>query len=359
MGILYSDIKLFHFNPKLQDLSSGRISAPIHVRIKPTNSCNHSCYYCCYRNKKLPLNQLFDESDMIPRNKMMEIVADLKKMKVRAVTFSGGGEPLAYPYLDDCLPGLIKAGIKVGILTNGSLLKGRIAKIVADGAAWVRISMDAANAGSYARNRNVSLREFDSVCRNIYGFARNKRKDCRLGLNFIVTKENFRETFGYLKLMKNLGVDNVKVCECIVSADPKKSKIYLQPFYSQARQQIERAKKLLADKDFFIIDRFYEPENHSNNYQKHYTSCPFAQFMTIIAADMNVYACQDKAYTQKGKLFSVTDKSFLKGWFSEENADNLRKINPRRDCLHHCTQHNKNLMLNDYLEIDQSHVGFV
>jgi len=147
---LYSDLKMFHYGSKLQDLKTGVISAPLHVRLKPTNKCNHKCAYCCYRSKKLFLSELFKEDDEIPWPKMQELVCDFKQMGVKAITFSGGGEPLYYPYIAETIERLIKADIKVAVITNGSLLNGKVAKILSRGASWVRVSMDAAYASGYA-----------------------------------------------------------------------------------------------------------------------------------------------------------------------------------------------------------------
>ena len=41
--------------------------------------------------------------NFIPKDKMMEIIDDLVEMKVKAVTFSGGGEPFCYPHFTETL----------------------------------------------------------------------------------------------------------------------------------------------------------------------------------------------------------------------------------------------------------------
>ena len=44
----------------------------------------------------MQLGEGVDQKDQIPEDKMMEIVEDLVNMGVKAVTFSGGGEPFLY-----------------------------------------------------------------------------------------------------------------------------------------------------------------------------------------------------------------------------------------------------------------------
>ena len=98
MTLAYTPFKIFHFSDTLSSMSSdtGIPLAPIHVRIKPINLCNHHCWYCAYKSKDMQLGEEMDQKDQIPENKMLEIVEDLIDMKVKAVTFSGGGEPFLY-----------------------------------------------------------------------------------------------------------------------------------------------------------------------------------------------------------------------------------------------------------------------
>ena len=91
----YTQLKIFHFKEKIDSLpiSNPKILSPIHIRIKPTNVCNHNCKYCAYRAENLQLGQDMEIKDSIPKEKMIEIIDDLIEMDVKAVTFSGGGEP--------------------------------------------------------------------------------------------------------------------------------------------------------------------------------------------------------------------------------------------------------------------------
>ena len=90
MERLYSNLKFLGHDDHLDVLRSGRVVAPVHIRIKPTNRCNHDCWYCVYRVGNLRLGEDMREADSIPPAKMMEIADDLVAMGVRAVTFSGG-----------------------------------------------------------------------------------------------------------------------------------------------------------------------------------------------------------------------------------------------------------------------------
>ncbi len=308
------------------------------------------------------LGELMKESGDIPRDKMREIVADLGAMGVKAVTFSGGGEPLLYPFFVETVEGLAEQKIKTAALTNGSLLAGDAARILGRCATWVRISMDAANPKEYARVRQVDEGEFDKVCRNIARFAESKSAGCVLGVNFIVTRENHESVFAFLQLMKNLGVDHVKISEAVVGLGRAENEKYVAPFFPSVKKQIAKGAALLADDGFAIIDKVLDcsaEDSRDTSYEKSYRRCPFIQCLTVIAADLNIYTCQDKAYTGGGLLGSIRDRSFREVWFDKTTWERLRNLDPCRECAHHCVAHEKNLALLDYLNTDPEHLEFV
>ena len=109
--VLYTKMKVFHFKEKVESLpiSMDKIMPPVHIRIKPTNVCNHNRWYCAYKADNLQLGKDMVLKDYIPREKMMEILDDISEMNVKSVTFSGGGEPFCYPYLLESIPGVVVA----------------------------------------------------------------------------------------------------------------------------------------------------------------------------------------------------------------------------------------------------------
>lgn len=359
MGKDYSNLKIFHFDSKLDDLKKGVISAPLHIRLKPRNKCNHSCWYCCYRTNKLELSEKFVEEDEIPWPKMQELIEDFSEMNVRAITFSGGGEPLSYAHIAQTAKMLIKEDIKIATLTNGTHLTGEIGEIFGQHASWVRISMDAADAQTYAKTRRVDLNEFDLICENIKHFAQSKSGQCEFGINFIVSKHNYKDTYKFLQLMKDLGINHVKVNECVVSTDGAINKNYYKDIEADVREQLGWAQKNLVDNSFGLVDQFCHFDPKVDSYQKHYSQCPFIQCLTVIAADLNVYTCQDKAYTTSGIIGSIKDQRFKDLWFSEEAKARLTGLNPSLECNHHCTQHLKNLELLEFMNIRESNLEFV
>ncbi|MBF0397171.1 MAG: radical SAM protein [Desulfobacterales bacterium] len=356
MGHIYTKMKIFHFKDKIDSLpeSTNKILSPIHIRIKPTNLCNHNCRYCAYRTSGLQLGKDMRQKDMIPKNKMMEIIDDIKEMGVKAITFSGGGEPLCYPYLSEALKQLIKTEVKFAALTNGSLLRDELLEIFAYNATWLRVSIDGWNDESYSKYRQAPIGEFSKVMKNMENLKKKGGK-CYLGVSIIIDQINAPHIYESIKNLKNIGVDSVKASTCIVSNNESENNKYHQQVLTIVKDQINRSVIDFAGDGFEINDAYHEIDL---NFKKEYAWCPFCQILPVIGADLNIYSCQDKAYNLKeGCIGSIKNQDLKTFWFNDKAK--FFKINPSYDCQHHCIANIKNSLLLEYLNVKQEHLGFV
>jgi MoaA/NifB/PqqE/SkfB family radical SAM enzyme len=349
-------MKIFHFKDKLDSLprESAAILPPINIRIKPTNICNHNCWYCAYRVDSLQLGQDMDPQDSIPRDKMLEMVADFGEMGVRAVTFSGGGDPFCYPYLLETVEGLASHGIRFASLTNGSRLQGPVADFFADHGTWLRISMDGWSDESYAAARGCETGEFSRILDNMMSFKK-RGGPCYLGVNIVVDNRNCHHLYELISRLHDLGIDSVKASPCMVSNRGDENTHYHQSHVETVKEQLSRARAILGGNDFEIFDGF-ATELHS--FAKEYHWCPYLQIAPVIGADLNVYSCPDKAYNCKdGLLGSLSGMRFKELW--NESKERFFALDPARVCQHHCLADARNRQIIEYLDADVDHLVFV
>ena len=248
----------------------------------------------------MQLGEDMNQKDQIPEDKMMEIVEDLIDMKVKAVTFSGGGEPFLYKPLLNVSKKLIDGGIQIASLTNGSKLEGELGEYFSHNGTWLRISIDAWNDASYTASRGVRDGEFQSMLDRISDFIK-LNGSCVLGVSLIVGQKNADHVYEIVKILRELGVNNVKISPCIVSNDGAANNLYHEPIFSTVRSQVDRLVTDCKNDDFELFDAYHELET---KFDKNYDWCPFLQALCVIGVDLNVYSCQDKAYTDKGLLGS-------------------------------------------------------
>lgn len=355
-NIQYSDLKIFLHPEKLKALSQGVVTAPIYVRIKPTNRCDHGCEYCSYRDEQSVTNTGFDMRDSIPFEKLREVIADCAAMGVRAVTFSGGGEPLLYPRIDEVMQLVLDKGIDLSLITHGQYLTGNNAKVLKH-AKWVRVSMDSPDAKTYSRIRHVPEEVFISVSRNIREFAAAKAGPCELGVNFVVNKYNFSQVYAAAKYFRLLGVNHVKF-SALYCGDIH---AYHAGFRNEVISQIGRAIADFTGKTFKIVDKYSGDFEDADVVSREYHFCPIKEIVPVIAADSKVYFCHDKAFSADGAVGSIAGQSFRQLWFSGEAAARFRELDPSRDCRHHCTYHRRIQLINSFLELErnQAHANFI
>lgn len=355
MGLRYTPLKLFHYPERLASLprDAERIDPPLHIRIKPTNVCCHRCRYCAYRVPDLQLGKEMQVRDSIPQDRMREILDDIIAMGVKAVTFSGGGEPFCYPHLLEAAARLAESPVRFAALTNAARLEGEVAEVFARSASWIRVSMDGWNAESYAQYRGVSTDEFGRVIRNIERFL-EQTESCVLGISYIVDRDNAEHVYDFIAMAKSMGVHSIKISPCIVSEVGDENNRYHGSLFEPVNAQIERARGQFESTDFEIFNAFHQLQSV---FDKPYTWCPHLQLLPVIGADLQVYSCQDKAYTTSGRLGSLEHTSFRDFWM--DGKEKFYRIDPSRDCRHHCVADRKNRLLLEYLAADVDHLGFV
>lgn len=349
----YNILKIFAHPEKIKAIKNGDRTAPIYIRIKPTNVCNHSCNYCHYGSGMYLDLKEERMSDSIPWERMQTIINDIADIGVKAVTFSGGGEPLMYPKIVETIKLVLEREVDLSIITNGSRLNDERAEVLKD-AKWVRISMDAAKSETYSKIRSIDLDSFDKLCLNIKNFAKIKNENCELGVNFVVSHENYEEVYDVAVLMKSLGVNHIKYAARITTNVNE----YHKDFKNKVIELINKAKELETEK--FRIISLYEDDFHlSSSFERPYEKCMIKESVCVIAADSKIYYCHDKAYLENGIVGDLAEKSFKDIWFDDATIEKYQCFNPKVECKHHCVYDTRNIMLNNFFDLDENHINFV
>jgi len=108
-----------------------RIISPIHIQMIPTNRCNLKCSFCSCSERAKELELDFEL--------MKRIIDKCKALGTKAVTLTGGGEPLLYRHFNDMVEYYVKSDIKVGLVSNGMALH-KADSTVLNKVTWCRIS---------------------------------------------------------------------------------------------------------------------------------------------------------------------------------------------------------------------------
>ena len=94
----------------------GTPKAPIFTHLELTRHCNLSCFYCTIRDN------VSKSTPNLPVKHFKKILDQLVKSEVFDVSFFGG-EPFLYPHIYNLAMYAREKGLRVGFLSNGTLIK--------------------------------------------------------------------------------------------------------------------------------------------------------------------------------------------------------------------------------------------
>ncbi len=119
-------------------IEDGKI-IPIHPQIYITNKCNLNCSFCSCSDRQKTLEMKFDE--------VKEVIDVLADRGAKAITFSGGGEPLVNPKINEIIAYTGLRGIEAGLVSNGVALDKLQSH---NNLTWCRISSSDDRSPSYS-----------------------------------------------------------------------------------------------------------------------------------------------------------------------------------------------------------------
>jgi len=232
----------------------------------------------------------------ISTEKAWEIIDDCAEIGVKAIQFTGGGEPTVHPEHEALIDNAQMHGIETALVTNGVKLDPSSSAI--HGLDWIRVSIDAGTAETYARIRRVRKSHWDKVWNNIAGL---KGFSGNLGVGFVITPENYKEIELCAMRCKDHGVDNMRVGAVFSSEGIH----YYGDEIERICNFIAYTKSIHDDNSFEIIDLFGRRLGDLEHGNPEEEFCGYQYFTMYIGADLNVYRCCNTAYTRKGLVGSL------------------------------------------------------
>ncbi len=315
-----------------------RSKAPVVVDLDPTSFCDLACPECI--SGKL-LNK-----GRFTRERLGSLAEELVSMGVKAVILIGGGEPLAHSGTQALIHTLGRAGIAIGVVTNGTMIDRNLPGL-AEYASWVRVSVDAATTDTYRRFRpnRKGVSVFDHVIDNMRRFAAVKKGT--LGYSFLVmvrqddgesVVSNHHEVLAAAELAKGIGCDYFEVK---VMFDEGHHIVGLaEDVLASLTDQLKQARSLEGPNFEIVHSSTLESvRDHAGPIQpKAYHRCRVAELRTLVTSS-GVYICPYHRGNSAAMLGDAVTDSLIDIWSQSERGI----IDPSRDCTFHCARHTSNL----------------
>lgn len=235
---------LTHY-PAMVQIKNREMPAPRMAIVYPTYVCNQDCVWCEYGAENTEHHTIMSNDDL------RKLIADLDAVGVQSVEFCGGGEPSLHPILPEMVRDLARRNMKIGILTNGTKVKGDLAEALVDHASYIRVGFDAGTEETMHKVKRPKTPEarFDAVCENVRNAIklRNERGTiCRISMKLVIDQGNCHEIEDAVKLAVELDVDSIqfkaaRLCDSELTRD----------LTIRVNDDIERCKETYKGRQFF------------------------------------------------------------------------------------------------------------
>jgi MoaA/NifB/PqqE/SkfB family radical SAM enzyme len=344
----FSPMKILYHLDRVNDWLKGKNVYPITVEIDPSNFCNHDCIWCTFgylhtKNK-----------DVIPREVLLKLVKDLAEYGVKAIIWTGGGEPWTNNNLTDAIYLAYELGIDMGMATNGILLDKKKIEAIVRTHVYCRFSLDAGTPETYMKVHNAKEGDFEKAIENLKTMTKLKKElknNISIGVAFLIHPGNYKEVYKSAKLVKEAGADFFQIKPVVMYSGKQLS----PEFFANAEKEFGDVKKL-EDKNFkvFVISyKFEDIANESNNCGRSYKKCWANPFMCSIGADCKVYLCCHLRGVPQFSFGNLKEKSFKEIWEGKQRQEAIKRINFAL-CQPLCKGHETNKIL-DFIKRPHPH----
>lgn len=351
---------------KIDDYFNNKNPDPITIEIDPSNSCNHSCPFCISGHLHLQKykNSEFFNRTILDETIFKKLISDLVKTDIKAINWTGGGEPTLNPYLGEAIS-FIKdnSNIEMGMFSNGTLFeKFNLFDVICRSLSWIRISIDSGSEDAYDQLRLTNKNNnFKVVINNIKKLIEHKKKTKSkiiIGAGFVVTEKNYVEILDFAKLFKEIDVDYcqfkpeiIQIERSVQHSKDLKGVMQISPDFwlNKVTSLLDEAKTILNEKfecnSYKIEDLIVDVKNYGRNYKE----CIGSQFQPCIGADGHVYVCTNHRGHKLYSYGSIYEKSFREIWGNINEKKRIMDIINNKEkfskCTHLCKPHESNKIL--------------
>jgi wyosine [tRNA(Phe)-imidazoG37] synthetase (radical SAM superfamily) len=158
---------------------SRRLGWSLGINNVPPKTCTYSCVYCqvgATDRARLERQSFFAPEEIVTAVRARLVECRASGQPVDVATFVPDGEPTLDRRLGESIRGVAALGLRVAVLTNGSLLSREDVRDELRGADWVSVKVDSVDEGTWRRlNRPIGDLGLATVLDGMRHFAAEYR----------------------------------------------------------------------------------------------------------------------------------------------------------------------------------------
>ncbi len=347
--------KLNYHVARVNDWLNRRVVYPIYLEVSPAGACNHRCTFCAV--DYIGYKQLFLDTALFK-----DRLTEMGRLGVKSIMFAGEGEPLLHKNLPEIIRHAKASGIDISITTNAVPMTEHWVREAMPAVTWIKVSLNAGTAATYARVHQTRDADFDRVITNLENAVRLRNENqwnCALGAQMVLLPENESEAVTLAQTMKAIGMDYLVIKPY---SQHKKSvtRTYEGIDYRDSLGLKKDLERLNGD-GFSVVfrDKTMQKLRESDHY---YTRCQATpHFWAYIMADGSVYSCSAYLLDDRFCLGNIHETSFQDIWEGDKRKCNQDFVDQElniEECRKNCRMDEVNRYLWD-LKYPPEHVNFI
>ena len=321
-------------------------TTPVLIEVDPSNACNHACSFCLssyIHFEKYKGTETFSRAIM-SKKILMDLCKDFVDMGVKAVNWTGGGEPTLNKHLKEAIQYCGQNGIKMGMFTNGTLFdKWDMFETLVDNMTWVRISVDAGTKETYNGVRRArGKQDWDKMVSNLEKLIETNKergKKIDIGVGFVISPDTYHEIVDYARFFNQFDLDYCQYKPEIVIREDGGEQRDLKFWTEEVNPLLEEAKQILGHKFHLNGYKFEDLSNDREKFGRNYKKCLGSQISPCVGADGHVYVCTNhRGWKQYSYGCLYDNKTFKEIWQDIQKRQQVMNQIENVECFKNCTK---------------------
>lgn len=310
---------------RLARWKAGEKPAPVTIEWDLSNRCALGCTFCHFahthtrgpwvnHDRRLPM-AFETPGDLADRDLLRRAIPEVAAAGVEGIIWSGGGDPLTHPNWDEQLGRAHAAGLQQGMYTFGGLIVDNLqARTLAAYCTWIVVSLDAADADTYAADKRVDPSMFRRACDGVNRLmqAGGLHVGADVGASFLLHAGNVWQAGEMVKLARKLGATYASL-RPIIDTHADNPAQPLNNTWARDPKVLQYLEQFAADPFVEIdVNRFRQYGEWSGN--RHYEVCHGIKLNATITPDGRVWVCPQRRGIEGSCVGDLRTESFTDLW---------------------------------------------